>query len=68
MGGAFSTHGTDEKFVLNFGRKGVGKRQLGRPWRRRQDNIRTDLTEIGWGGVDCLRKGTSFGLYKRCEI
>jgi hypothetical protein len=29
-----------------------GKRPLGRPGRRREDHIRTDLREIGWVGVD----------------
>jgi hypothetical protein len=28
--------------------------QLGRPRRRRQDNIRMDLRKIGWEGVDWL--------------
>jgi hypothetical protein len=32
----------------------VGKRPLGRPRRRRVDNIRMDLLEIGWGGVDWI--------------
>jgi hypothetical protein len=34
--------------------KSEGKRQLGRPRRRWEDNIRTDLREIGWGGMDWL--------------
>jgi hypothetical protein len=29
-------------------------RPLGRPVRRREDNIKIDLREIGWGGVDCI--------------
>jgi hypothetical protein len=29
-----------------------GKRSLGRPRRRWVDNIRMDLGEVGWGGVD----------------
>jgi hypothetical protein len=29
-----------------------GKRPVGRPKRRRMDNIKTDLREIGWGGMD----------------
>jgi len=29
-----------------------GKRSLGRPRHRWEDNIRTDLQEIGWKGVD----------------
>jgi hypothetical protein len=30
------------------------KRPLGRPRRRWVDNIKMDLLEIGWGGVDCI--------------
>jgi hypothetical protein len=29
-----------------------GKRPLGRPRRKRVDNIEMDLREIGWGGMD----------------
>jgi hypothetical protein len=32
----------------------VGKRPLGRPRRRWVDNIKLDLLEIGWGGVDWI--------------
>jgi hypothetical protein len=28
------------------------KRPLGRPRRRSEDNIKMDLREIGWGGMD----------------
>jgi hypothetical protein len=34
--------------------KPEGKRPLGRPRRRWDDNIRMDLREIGWGGVDWI--------------
>jgi hypothetical protein len=34
--------------------KPEGKRPLGRPRRRRVDNIRMDLGEVGWGGVDWI--------------
>jgi hypothetical protein len=30
------------------------KRPLGRPRRRWEDNIRMDLGEIGWGGMDWI--------------
>jgi hypothetical protein len=30
----------------------VGKRPLGRPRRRREDETRIDLRETGWGSVD----------------
>jgi hypothetical protein len=32
--------------------KPEGKRPLGRPRRRWEDNIKMDLREIGWGGMD----------------
>jgi hypothetical protein len=31
-----------------------GKRPLGRPRRRRVDNIKMDLEETRWGGVDWI--------------
>jgi hypothetical protein len=47
-----------------MGRKGMhielfvgkpeGKRLIGRPRRRFVDNIKTDLIEIGWDGVDWI--------------
>jgi hypothetical protein len=46
--------------------KPEGKRQLGRQRRRWVDNIKIDLTEIGWDGLwtgsNWLRIGTSGGL------
>jgi hypothetical protein len=34
--------------------KPEGRRPLGRPRRRRVDNIKMDLLERGWGGVDWI--------------
>jgi hypothetical protein len=34
--------------------KPEGKRPLGRPSRRWEDNIKMDLGEIGWGGMDWI--------------
>jgi len=34
--------------------KPEGKRPLGRPRRRREDNIKTDLQEVGCGGVEWI--------------
>jgi hypothetical protein len=44
--------------------KPEGKRPLGRPRRRRVDNIKMNLRDIGWDGIDWLglRIGTSGGL------
>jgi hypothetical protein len=34
--------------------KPEGRRPLGRPWRRSEDNIRMDLREVGCGCVDWM--------------
>jgi hypothetical protein len=31
-----------------------GRRPLGRPRRRWEDNIKMELKEVGWGGVDWI--------------
>jgi hypothetical protein len=53
--------------VARMGEKGIayrillgkaeGKRPLGRPRRRWEDNIKIDLREIGWGGMDWIDLG-----------
>jgi hypothetical protein len=34
--------------------KPEGRRPLGRPWRRWKDNIKMDMREVGWGGMDWI--------------
>jgi len=34
--------------------KPEGNRLLGRPRRRWEDNIKMDLQEVGYGGMDCI--------------
>jgi len=34
--------------------KPKGKRPLGRPRRRREDNIKMDLQKVGWGSMDWI--------------
>jgi hypothetical protein len=34
--------------------KPKGRRPLGRPMPRREDNIQTSLQEVGWGGMDWI--------------
>ena len=34
--------------------KPEGKRQIWRPWRRWEDNIKLDIQEVGCGGVDWI--------------
>ena len=35
-----------------FGGESGGKRPLGRPRRGWEDNIKMDLQEVGWGGIN----------------
>jgi hypothetical protein len=35
-------------------RRPEGRRPLGRPRRRWEDNIKMDLQEVGWGGMDWI--------------
>jgi len=48
---ACSMYGAHEKYNILV-TKPEGKRSLGRPRRRWEYNIRTDLKKIGWEGVD----------------
>jgi hypothetical protein len=66
MGVACSTNGGEEERVWVISGKvrgkettrktgkSEGKRPLGRPRHRWVDNIKMDLEEIGWGGVDWI--------------
>ena len=45
MGGACSAYGGEERRIQ-------GKRPLGRPRRRWEDNIKMDLQEVEYGGLD----------------
>jgi hypothetical protein len=51
MGRACSTNGGAYRVLV---RKTEGKRPLGRPRRRWVDNIKMDLREIGWDGMDWI--------------
>jgi hypothetical protein len=37
--------------------KPEGKRPLGRPRHRWEDNVKTDLQEVGFGGIDWIETG-----------
>jgi hypothetical protein len=52
MGRACSTNGGEVECILVV--KPKGKRQLRRPRRRWLDNIKMDLREIEWGGMDWI--------------
>jgi hypothetical protein len=64
MGRACSTNGEKRNAYTILVGNLEGKRPLGRPRPRWEDNIRMDLREIGWGGMDWiiwLRIGTNGG-------
>jgi hypothetical protein len=54
MGGACSPNGERRNAYRLLVGKPEEKRPLGRPGRRWVDNIKMDLLEIGWGGVDWI--------------
>jgi hypothetical protein len=49
-------------YMVSVG-KPVGKRPLGRPRRRWEENIKTDLREIGWGGMNWLNLAQGRGQW-----
>jgi hypothetical protein len=57
MGRACSTNGGEEDAYRILVVKPEGKRPLGRPRRRWVDNIKIDLRETRWDGMDWI--GTS---------
>jgi hypothetical protein len=54
VGRACSPNGGKENYVQVIGGKARGREPLGRPRCRWVDNIKMDLLEIGWGGVDWI--------------
>jgi hypothetical protein len=47
-------NGEKRNAYRNLVGKPVGKRTLGRPRHRWEDNISMDRREIGWGGMDWI--------------
>jgi len=64
MGGTCSTYGGGERLIQSFGGGIDGKRPLGRPRHRLEDNIKMNLQEVGcwaWTGSRWFRIGTGGG-------
>jgi hypothetical protein len=53
MGWVCSTYGKKRNACRILVGKPEGKRPLGRPRRRWVSNIKMDLREIGWSGMNC---------------
>jgi len=54
MGGARSKYGVRRGAYRVLEGKPEEKRPLGRPRRRWEDNIKMDLQEVGYGGMDWI--------------
>jgi hypothetical protein len=55
MGGACSASGGEERCAQGLVGKPEGMRPLGRPRRRWEDNIKTDLQEVRCGSKDWIQ-------------
>jgi hypothetical protein len=62
MGRVFSTNGEKRNLYKILVRKPEGKRPLGRPRRCWVNNIKMDLREIEWGGMDWIDLAQDRGL------
>ena len=58
MGGTCSAYGEEERRIQGLVGKPEGKRPLGRPRRRWEDNIKMDLQEVACGGYGLDRAGS----------
>jgi len=54
MGGAHNTYGGKDRRIQGFGGETEGKRSLGRPRRKWEDNIKMNLQEVGCGAMDWI--------------
>jgi len=56
VGGACNAYGGEQRCThgLEGGGEPEGKRPLGRPWRRWENNIKMDLHEVGRGRMDWI--------------
>jgi hypothetical protein len=64
MGGACSAHGERRGVYRVLVGKPEGKRPLGRPRLRWEDNIRIDLQEVGCGGMDWIGLAQDRGRWR----
>jgi len=54
MGWACGAYGEGRDVYRDLVRKPEGSRSLGRPRRRREDNVKMDLQEVGCGVMDWI--------------
>jgi len=54
MGGLYSTYGREDRCIQGLCGKPEGKRRLGRPRCRWEDNIKMNLQKVGCRGLDSI--------------
>ena len=54
IGRACSAYGGEVRHIQCFGGEHAGKRPLGRPRHRWEDNVKIDLQEVGYAGMDWI--------------
>jgi hypothetical protein len=64
MGKECSTHGDKRNAYRIFVGEPEGKKPLRRPRRMREDNIKLDLREIEWGGMDWIDLAQDRGQWR----
>jgi hypothetical protein len=64
MGRAYSTNGDKGNTYRILVEMPEGKRQLGRPRRRWVNNIKMDLREIGWDGMEWIHLAQNRGHWR----
>jgi hypothetical protein len=64
MGGACSVYRGEERRMQGFGGKSDGKRPLGRPRRRWEDNIKMDLQDVGCGCLGWIELARDRGRWR----
>jgi hypothetical protein len=52
----YSTNGEEEECIYDIAGKVRRKKLLGRLRRRREDNIRMELRETGWDGMNLINR------------
>jgi hypothetical protein len=64
MGRACGKYGGHEKCIHGLTGRPERKRPLGRPKRRREDNIKMDLQEVGWRSMDWVDQAQDRGRWQ----
>jgi len=67
MGGACSTYGGEKRCVYDFGGETRGKRPIGRPRPRWENNIKKDHQGVAWTDMDWIYLAQDRQVGGSCE-